>query len=84
MSAGTESAGGPEIRVLRGNPTADEVAAVVAVLAAVSAAAAQSRSGNDQRPDNRPSGWTARERGVRAALCPGPGGWRASALPRAL
>ncbi|MBW8806874.1 MAG: acyl-CoA carboxylase subunit epsilon [Catenulisporales bacterium] len=75
------SAASPEIRVVQGNPTPDEVAAVVAVLAAVSAT--QLRSGNDQRSDKPPSGWTARERGVRAPLRAGPGGWRASAFPQA-
>ena len=70
------------IRVVHGNPTDEEIAAVVTVLAAVSAAA-QSRSSNDRRGDGVRGGWTARERGVRAPLRPGPGGWRASAFPPA-
>ncbi|MEY9934923.1 hypothetical protein ABH926_009594 [Catenulispora sp. GP43] len=71
-----------QIRVLHGNPTAEEVAVVVAVVAAAVAGSA-SRLGNDAGPKRRPSGWTARERNVRAPLHPGPGGWRASAFPAA-
>jgi hypothetical protein len=67
-----------DIKVLRGNPTAEELAAVVAVVAAVA-----SRSGNDAATPRKRSGWTARERAVRGPLYPGPGGWRASAYPRA-
>lgn len=67
-----------DIKVLRGNPTAEELAAVVAVVAAVA-----SRSGNDGAPPRKRGGWTARERGVRGPLHPGPGGWRASAYPQA-
>jgi hypothetical protein len=73
-------AGGPDIKVLHGNPTAEELAVVVAVVAAAVAGAA-SRSNNDGDQGRPRSGWTARERGVRAALHPGPGGWRASAFP---
>jgi hypothetical protein len=75
-------AGEAEIRVVHGDPTAEELAVVVAVLAAVSVAAAPSRSNNDQRPTGGLGGWNARERGVRPALRSGPGGWRASALPQ--
>jgi hypothetical protein len=71
------------IRVVHGNPTDEEIAAVVTVLAAVSVAAAQSRSDNDPSGGVVRGGWTARERGVRAPLRPGPGAWRASAFPAA-
>jgi hypothetical protein len=71
----------PRIRVVHGNPTAEELAAVVTVLAAVSVATGQSRSDNDQPSGAVRGGWTARERGVRAPLRTGPGGWRASAFP---
>ncbi|NUR62305.1 MAG: acyl-CoA carboxylase subunit epsilon [Catenulispora sp.] len=74
---------GAQIRVVHGNPTDEEIAAVVTVLAAASVAATQSRSDNDQRGTGVRSGWTARERGVRTPLRPGPGGWRASAFPPA-
>ncbi|WP_085953834.1 acyl-CoA carboxylase epsilon subunit [Catenulispora acidiphila] len=84
MSAGEKGAAAatPEIKVLHGNPTAEEVAVVVAVVSAAVAASA-SQLGNDAGRSRKPSGWTARERGVRAPLHAGPGGWRASAFPRA-
>ncbi|MBS2535041.1 hypothetical protein KGQ20_19925 [Catenulispora sp. NF23] len=72
----------PEIRVLHGNPTAEEVAVVVAVIAAA-AAGTPSRSSNDGAGRGGRSGWTARERNVRTPSHPGPGGWRASAFPQA-
>ncbi|GAA1973007.1 acyl-CoA carboxylase epsilon subunit [Catenulispora subtropica] len=78
MSAGEAA----EIRVVQGNPTPEELAAVVTVLAAASVAAAQSRSDNDRRQAVSLGGWSAPERGVRPALRSGPGGWRASALPQ--
>ena len=71
-----------DIKVRHGNPTPEEVAAVVAVVAAA-VAAAPSRSGNNEGAASKRSGWTARERGVRTPLHPGPGGWRASAFPHA-
>jgi len=73
----------PEIEVLHGNPTAEEVAVVVAVVAAAAVAGAASRSGDDGGGVRPRSGWIARERSVRAPLHPGPGGWRASAFPQA-
>ena len=72
----------PGIEILHGNPTAEEVAVVVAVVAAAVAGSA-SRSSNDGGGARPRSGWTARERNVRAPLHPGPGGWRASAFPQA-
>jgi len=80
-NAASENTAAPEIRVVHGNPTPEELAVVVAVLAAASVAAAQSRSNNDQRQDEYRGGWTARDRGVRTPLRPGPGGWRASGFP---
>jgi len=71
----------PEIKVLHGNPTAEEVAVVTAVVAAAVAGSA-SRSNNDDGRARPRSGWTARERSVRGTLYPGPGGWRASAFPQ--
>lgn len=71
-----------DIEILHGNPTPEEVAVVVAVVAAA-VAGSSSRSSNDEGGARRRSGWTARERGVRTPLHPGPGGWRASAFPQA-
>jgi len=70
------AAGGPVLRIVAGQPTAEETAAVVVVLSALAgqrapAAAAPARSR-----------WAARSRLLREPVSPGPGGWRASALPR--
>ncbi len=73
MNAETEQ---PEIRVVRGNPTPEELAALVAVLAAVGGSAAT----DEPRPARAWASPVDRLRspayGTRA------GGWRASALPR--
>ena len=63
------------LRLVRGDATPEEVAAVMAVLSAVSAEA----------PEPAPrhtSQWASRERAVRRPLSPGPGAWRASTWPR--
>jgi Acyl-CoA carboxylase epsilon subunit len=78
-SAGAGAADGNEPRVLlqvvRGEPTAEEVAALVTVLAA--------RSGGAPAPDPGPtSRWADPRRLVRGSAPPARGGWRASALPR--
>ena len=65
------------LRVERGNPTDEELAALVTVLAARRAASAGATSSVV-----RPSGWTDRSRGLRALQRPGSNGWRAAALPR--
>ncbi len=65
----------PLLRVVRGEPTAEELAALVAVLTARSASA-----GSTARA--RRTAWNAPSRLVRPAVTPEPGGWRASALPR--
>jgi hypothetical protein len=67
---------GPVLRVIRGDATPEEIAAVVAaVLSAAAAAASELPS----RP--APSAWAARSRLVRRPVHPGPGAWRRSALP---
>lgn len=63
----------PVLRVARGEPTAEELAALVTVLGARSAA-------TDTAPARR-TAWNAPSRLVRAPVRPGPGGWRASARP---
>lgn len=68
----------PVLRVERGNPTAEELAAVVAVLAAAGGDPGPAQDG----PGRRPSLWTARSRFARAPHSAGPGAWRASSLPR--
>ena len=64
----------PVVRVVRGNPTEEEVAALVAVLSALG-------GGADDPPPARPRAWGSPARAVRAPLSAGPGGWQASALP---
>ncbi|GAA0980246.1 MULTISPECIES: acyl-CoA carboxylase subunit epsilon [Nocardiopsidaceae] len=66
----------PHLVVVRGEPTAEEVAVLTAVLAARANAA---RAASDAPgEDRRPSGWGDRSRNMRAPLRPGPGAWRLS------
>ncbi|GAA3392202.1 acyl-CoA carboxylase subunit epsilon [Cryptosporangium minutisporangium] len=65
----------PVLRVLRGTPTAEELAALVGVLAARSAAVAPA----PPRPRDL---WNRQEARIGAPLSAGPGAWRASGLPR--
>ena len=71
MSAAQEPAA-PLLRVVRGTPSAEELAAVVAVVAARASAAGP-------EPTARPL-WGRPV--LRPVLTPGPGAWRASGLPR--
>ncbi len=64
----------PLLRVVKGDATPEEVAALVAVLASVGGAAAPT-------PRHTPQ-WSAHHRKVRVTLPHGPGGWRSSSLPR--
>lgn len=64
--------GSPFMRVVRGNPDAEEIAAVVTVL--LSANSAAPPTGTDQAG----SGWAAYWRRVKAPLAPGPGSWQAA------
>jgi hypothetical protein len=64
--------GTPYLRVVRGEPTAEELAALVAVLTARSAAVAPD-------PPARPA-WSDPARRL-DVLRPGPSAWRRSALP---
>lgn len=64
----------PLLRVVRGDATPEEVAAVVAVFAALRSAGP---------PARRPTpAWSPLHRRVRQPLLHGPGGWRSSTLPR--
>ncbi|GAA2301998.1 hypothetical protein GCM10010402_71180 [Actinomadura luteofluorescens] len=74
----------PFLRIVRGDPGPEEVAALVAVLTARAGAAAAARDGAAPPP---PSRWADRSRLVRTTLASGPrprgpGAWRASGLPR--
>ena len=70
------SASGPVLRVIRGDATPEEIAAVAAVLLSRPALA-------DAPPPAppAPSAWADRSRLLRRPLHPGPGAWRRSALP---
>jgi len=61
------------LRIVRGDATAEEVAAIVAVLGA--------RPGGDDAPPparRRVGGWSDPRRLARAPLATGPGAWRTS------
>jgi hypothetical protein len=66
------------LRVVRGDATAEEIAALVGALTAVAAARASAGQAQPARPA---SGWTDRSRLLRSAVHPSPNGWRRSALP---
>lgn len=73
-----EGADGPVLRVVRGDATPEEVAALVAVVSAANARATAS-AGEPAAP--RVSAWRDPARRVRGPLPHGPGAWRASAFP---
>jgi hypothetical protein len=64
----------PVLRVVRGEPTAEELAALVAVLAGRAASVASA----GPRPR---SAWNAPAALVRRPVAPGPDGWCRSSLP---
>ncbi|PZF79389.1 acyl-CoA carboxylase subunit epsilon [Jiangella anatolica] len=65
----------PLFRVVRGNPTDEEVAALVVALTATAAAG--------RAPSAPPrSSWASYWQRRQTPLAPGAGAWRASALPR--
>jgi len=65
----------PTLRVVAGNPSPDEIAALVAVLS-------HRVNRPTPAPEARRSLWASRSRQVRPVLGAGPGSWRASTLPR--
>jgi len=65
----------PFLRIVRGEPSVEEIAALVAVLSAASGA----REAAAPAPA---FAWSARSTLLRRSLAPGHGGWRASASPR--
>jgi hypothetical protein len=64
----------PPLRLVRGEASDEELAALMAVLSAASA-------GEEPAPPARRSEWGSRERSLRRSPAPGPGAWRASAWP---
>ena len=65
----------PLLRVVRGDASPEEIAALVAVLASRAAVA-------DEPPEPTRSAWSDRSAQLRRPVTPGPGAWRSSALPR--
>ena len=74
MTDADGSAPVPLLRVTRSTATPEELAALVIALA--SRPAAQAMTGGPSRSE-----WAARVRTLRVPVHPGPGAWRASALP---
>jgi hypothetical protein len=70
----------PVLSITRGNPSAEQLAAVVTVLSGLSARMEQAQPPGPAQAER--SEWSARYRLMRVPLHRGPGGWRASALPR--
>ena len=70
----------PLFRVVHGNPSDEEAAALAVVLAAKLAAGPPA----GHRPARRgaASPWADRAQAMRAPLTPGPGAWRRSGQPR--
>lgn len=71
------SEGAAVLKIVRGQPSPEELAALVAVIAGQAAGAV-----DEPAAPPRVSGWTDRSRSMRSPGRPSPGGWRASALPR--
>jgi hypothetical protein len=69
------AADGPPFLLVKGDASAEEVAALVAVLQGLAAASA---GGEAQEARSE---WSSHHRKLRRPLSPGPGGWRASSLP---
>ena len=78
MTAPSEPGPAPELAIASGNPSAEQIAALVTVLSALATSGGpEPRRGESERKE-----WSARYRLLREPLVRAPGGWRASALPR--
>jgi hypothetical protein len=71
------SGDGPVLRVVAGDPSAEELAALTVALAAVLAA-----RGAPGQPRRSSPGWADRSRMMGAPPAPGPDAWPRSARPR--
>ena len=72
MDAGPDT---PLLRVVNADATAEEIAALVAVFSLLGSATGGAAP-------RRPPEWSHPARRVRTHVAHGPGGWRASSLPR--
>ncbi len=75
MSGPNETPQEPLLRVVNADATPEEIAALVAVFSAIGSAPAADAP-------RRTSEWSRPARRARTPVAPGPGGWRASSLPR--
>ena len=75
--ADDDQPGRARLRVVRGDATPEEIAALVVVLAARGGG----ESGAPAQPRSVKNTWSDRSHLLRRALSPGPGAWRASGLP---
>lgn len=66
----------PILRIVRGEPTDEELAALTAVLVA-----AANRPAGTAPPPDEPSWWSRPGSRLRRPVHPGPGAWRASGWP---
>ena len=66
----------PRLTIVRGDPTPEEIAALVTVLTARLQSAGHAKSGGAPR-----YGWSSRSRLMRGPISRSPGAWRASGLP---
>ena len=73
------TAGAPYLSVVRGDATAEEIAALVATLTAVAAARSAAAAPAEQPPVVH--NWNSRSRLLRTPVHAAAGGWRRSALP---
>lgn len=64
---------GVNVRILRGSPTPEEIAAVTAVL---TAAVVEEASRSEAVPSDGPSAWQRSQRTMRSPLTAGAGRWR--------
>ncbi len=70
----SETPAAPVLRIVTPNATPEEVAALVAVFSAL--------GGEAPAPQKPAPAWSANHRRMRSQHPHGPGGWRASGLPR--
>jgi hypothetical protein len=75
MDAVSETPETPLLRVVNADATPEEIAALVVVFSALGSAT------GDDAPRRTPE-WSQPARLVRTPVAHGPGGWRASSLPR--
>jgi hypothetical protein len=73
------TAGAPYLSVVRGDASAEEIAALVATLTAVAAARSAAATPAEEPPVT--NSWNSRARLLRAPVHASAGGWRRSALP---